>query len=192
MGKALLRSRLGLFILVTITLSTCSELADSANPPATFQESDLAGTWVAVYGMTTGVDELVLREDKTFKQIYRNAEADYTYETTWTEWSLELFPDGRVRVQLPGARYYWAGIKRAEQEGLKPTDIVVSDWNYWAYFDPFSDDIVPMVHALILTVRILPSGEVVLAHMWGSSEEGFSDSKVFRRVNRPLAGTEMP
>jgi len=162
---------------VILTLST-TEISKSENPPATLRESDLVGTWKAEYAISGGVDKLILRADGTFKQIYQNQVDGYVYETPWNEWWLERFPDGRVRVHLKGARRYLDGIPLAETEDgssiFCDPFALDREWRDWS---------VRMVGQLILNVRLLPSGELVLAHMWsGCGDAAFTNSQVFHRV----------
>jgi len=171
-----------LLFCVLMTLAACASIADSENPPATLQESDLVGTWEADYGLRVGVDRLILRADGTFKQIYENQREDHVYETPWNEWSVERFPDGRVRVHLKGARYYLEGIRVTEEGGVIPAALPVVGGEPWPFYDPFAKESVYMVGELIFNVRRLSSGELILAHMWGSSEWGFGDTDVFHRV----------
>jgi len=142
------------------------------NPPATFQDSDLVGTWEARY-WEAGVDTLIIRADGTFKQIYRdNYKKDYVYETPWNRWWVERFPDGRVRVHFEGGRYFLGFTERGE-----------------VFYDPFADELVKMPGELILNVRKLSSGELILHHMWTHSDRGFGliggETEMFRRVETP-------
>lgn len=177
-----------LLLLVIIPLGCCQvittlstpEISKSQNPPATLQELDLVGTWKADYGSRLGVDKLILREDGTFKQIYENRRENYTFETPWNKWWLERFPDGRIWVHLKGARYYLGGIPVAE----------IYEKEGWGH-DPFhpqrfdrlrrGESIVHMVGKVVLNVRVLPSGELVLAHMWPSCDSPLGDKEVFHR-----------
>jgi hypothetical protein len=185
------------FILLVSPACLHYAITDSKNPPETFQESDLVGTWRASYSTSDGVDTLILRADGTFKQTYASRSEDYVFETPWNEWWVEYFPDGRVRVRLEGARYYYAGIEIAEEEGIGPPippdqpDSKTSDKAPppFPFYDPFArytDDwtvyLVEMVGELVLNVRLLPSEELALANMWYSSDIGFGDSQLFRRV----------
>ncbi len=152
----------------------------SGNPPAALQADDLIGIWEAEY-CSKCRDRLFLREDGTFKQVYHNGWQNYIYETPWNRWWIERFPDGRVRVHLEGARYYYAGIEEGEREGLFPT-ISPEQYSPWGneirfedYYDPFTQESVQMVKELILNVRQLPSGEIVLVHMWGGPDWGFGE-----------------
>jgi hypothetical protein len=167
-----------------------------AAPPASLQQSDLAGTWEADY-LGPGVDTLIIREDGTFKQIYHSTKAeDYTYETSWNEWSLEPFRDGRVWLHLPGARYYIDGIGFAEQEGLHapcpdywPDCRMGAEPPAFGFYDPYGKEFVEMVGELILNVRSRSSGAIVLQHMWATSDQGFTliggGQEFFRRVKVP-------
>lgn len=178
---------------VIITLAT-SEISKSENPPTTLQESDVVGTWQANYG-GYAVDKLIVRADGTFKQIYKNRRENYIFETPWNKWWLERFADGRVRLHLKGARYYLSGIPLAEEEGVVPTSLPVTGGEPKDYYDPFDPErryytvsryhAVSMVRKLVLNVRLLPSGELVLAHMWPSSESPLGDTEVFHRVETP-------
>ena len=161
-------------------------LAHSENPPATLEETDLLGTWVADYGDFGGDDMLILRADGTFKQIYRNRQAgDYVYETPWQMWSIKRFSDGRVRVVLMGGRNYLAGIRWAELDGLEPTPETVSQKRFFSYDDRFAKESVEMPARLILNVRYLASGDLILAHMWSSSDNAFGGMQMFHRVEAP-------
>lgn len=125
-------------VLLTATRARVPEkverLVGSEPPPATFRKTDLVGTWEGHYGgyagYGQGLDRLILRADGTFKQIYEIEKQGYVYETPWNEWWMERFPDGRVRVHLEGARYYVAGIERAERDGLDPTGLATADTLY--------------------------------------------------------------
>jgi hypothetical protein len=167
-----------------IMLST-AEISKSRNPTVDLQMSDLAGTWKANYGSYGGVDKLILKEDGTFKQIYENQEEHYVFKTPWSKWWLERFADGRVRVYLKGARYYPDGTQGAERHAVEPwpfCDPFVKENKDWAKWD------VSMVGKLVLNVRLLPSGELVLYHMWpGCGDGAFLDSEVFHRLKTPLA-----
>lgn len=153
--------------VLTVSVTGCIGWeAPYSNPPATFQESDLVGTWEARYGK--GVDRLIIRADGTFKQIYR----DRTYyETPWNKWWVERLPHGGARVHLEGARYY---LNFAADE---------------LFYDPFAKESVEMVGELILNVRGLSSGELILHHMWTHGDGGFAliggETEMFRRVEEP-------
>lgn len=164
-----------------------------SNPPASFQETDLVGTWEAHYGRS--VDRLILRGDRTFKQIYRdNYEKDYVYETPWNKWWVERFPNGRARLHLQGARNYRVGILLAERDGLHhpcPKEYPDCHWasEPYDYYDPFAREFVDMVNKLVLNVRSDSSGELLLLHLWRGGDEGFpifgGEVMVFRRISTP-------
>lgn len=146
---------------------TCQ--APYLDPPATFQKSDVVGIWEAHY-WGGDVDRLIIKPDGTFKQIYRKG--DYTYETPWNKWWVEHLPDGRARVHLEGARYYLIWV---EQDEL--------------FYDPFGNESIEMTEELVLNIRRLSSGEIILHHMWDSSDRGFAiiggETEMFRRVKTP-------
>lgn len=180
-----------LLVLVLLTAAACE--AAYSKPPAAFQDSDLVGIWETRY-MEWGVDRLILRADGTFKQIYHDhIVKDYVYETPWNEWWVERLPDGRVWVHLQGARYYNAGIREAELEGLHepgPPDQPNFRGEMGppprSFYDPFGKEFLEMVGELVLNVRRTSSGELILHHMWASSDRGFAiiggESEIFRRV----------
>jgi hypothetical protein len=100
----------------------CRE-APYSPPPESLHESDLVGTWETYY-WGDSVDTLILRDDGTFKQIFRDpAEDRYRYETPWNEWWLEQLPDGAVRLHLAGARY------STRTESRRPSG---TDWSHLA------------------------------------------------------------
>jgi hypothetical protein len=168
-------------------------------PPSTFQDSDLVGTWETRYtGWPAGdIDRLTFREDGTFRQVYQNFRLkDYVYETQWSEWWLERFPDGRVRVHLQGARYYASGITIAELEGLgmpcptsQPGCTGEPRLPPYPFFDPFAREYLHMERELVLNVRVDSAGELLLHHMWFHSDRGFAvagcEADHFRRVETP-------
>lgn len=173
-------------VCVVYTPSNIREIMESQPPPATFQETDLVGTWEGHYGSPWGTDRLIIRENGTFRQIYIN-EKGYIYETSWNKWWVERLPDGRVRVHLEGARYYLDGIEMAEREGLEP--LLAGDERSFpeSFIDQFAvlqgkpaiwypgidenkTSMVHMVGKLVLNVRRVSSGELVLVHMSDSGE----------------------
>jgi hypothetical protein len=185
-------------LVLTMTAARCGVQSGRpfSNPPATFQEFDLVGIWETDY-WGTGVDRLIIKADGTFKQIYQDRKVeDYAYKTPWNEWWVERLPDGRVWVHLQGARYYLAGIRIAEREGLHdpgPED----QPDFWgeagppprSFYDPFGKEFLEMVGKLVINVRSDSSGKTLLHHMWTSSDRGFAiiggEAEVFRRVEEP-------
>ncbi len=160
------------------SIRECLE-APYSNPPSTFRDSDLLGTWEAHYSRST--DTLIIKADGTFRQIYEDHYVqEYVYQTPWNEWWVERFPDGRVRVHLHGARFYEEGIRVAEEgAGLER----------WKFYDPVAHDSVDTRTELILNVRIDSSGELILYHMWSPADEGFAmigcERNLFRRMDTP-------
>jgi hypothetical protein len=180
-----IRTALLVFLLLTACScrSCCAVLVPHleqpySNPSATLGESELVGIWEARY-MEWGFDELILKPDGTFKQVYRElTRENYTYETPWNEWWVERFSDGRVRVHLEGARYYLAGIKVAEGVQSIPY-----------FYDPVGEKQLHMIDELVLNVRSTSSGEIILLHMWTDFDRGFAiiggRAEEFHRVETP-------
>ena len=72
--------------------------------PATFEEADLIGIWVAKYWGGLATDTLVLREDGTYKQIYDDPEGGFHYESDWQTWWVEYREVGYLWLHLDGMR----------------------------------------------------------------------------------------
>ena len=164
-------------------------------PPSDFEESDLVGTWEVHY-MEWGTDTLVLRADRTFKQVYQDRTDDYSFETPWNEWWLETMRDGAVRLHLEGARYYPDDILIAELDGLglpcpesEPDCWEGLELPPYGFYDPVQNDTAFMVGELVLNVRRDSSGQLLLLHMWTAADEDFGvfacQSGEFRRVGGP-------
>lgn len=172
------------------SIRECLE-APYSNPPSIVQDSDLVGTWETRYGKS--IDRLIFRADGAFKQIYEDPYVeDYVYETPWDAWWVERFPDGRARIHLRGARYYLAGIRMAERDGMRsdaPELWGRSGPPPYPFYDPFADEIVVMVGELILNVRTDSSGELLLHHMFIETDRGFAiigcERNMFRHVQTP-------
>ncbi len=167
-----------------------------SNPSTDFRESDLVGTWETRY-RKRGFDRLIFRADGTFKQIYKDhIEEDYVFETSWNEWWVERFPDGRVRVHLQGARYYLDGIRVAERDGMRPplpencpNCVGEPEPSPHSFHDPIAKESLQMVGELVLNVQNHTSGELLLLHMWSDHDRGFAmiggEVEEFHRVEAP-------
>ncbi len=146
-----------LVILILTLVSCCGGRLNSialclrapySDPPASFDESDLVGTWETRYG--PNVDTLVLRAGGTFRQTYgRSTPADYVFETPWNEWWVERLANGGVRLHLDGARYYPEGPIIAELDGEGypcPEDEPDCPERYqlgpYDFYDPIADETV--------------------------------------------------
>ncbi len=178
-----------LLALATVGFSGCE--VENSIAPRDIQEQELVGVWEGRYGL--GVDHIIIRGDGYFRQIYKDTYREgYSYETPWNPWWLERLPDGRVWLHLQGARYYLAGIDKAEREGLSPFPLPSSveggREKPEVFYDPFGHQLVEMVGKVILNVRLTSSGELILYHMWTSSDNAFPllerDDRVLRRVEK--------
>jgi hypothetical protein len=70
-----------IFIILVITTLCCA--AESyTNPPRKLQLTDLVGVWEVHYSKTR-IDQLTIRTDGLYKQVYQNTETGYLYETDW-------------------------------------------------------------------------------------------------------------
>lgn len=109
---------IALLFLVIVLTSSCIGLR--SNPPPTFHDSDLVGTWKADYSKyrdgsyrwdeVKSVEVLVFRSDGTYQQIYDDGEGA-RYTSTWNKWWVERFPEGAIRVHLEGGVFYPAQIE---------------------------------------------------------------------------------
>jgi hypothetical protein len=161
--------------------------APYSDPPPQLHDADLVGGWSTAYDGAT--DQLIIRADGTFKQVYEERIAVvvrlHRFETCWNPWWVERSPDGRIRVHLEGARYYPRGSGIAELDGMGYGPAPLP----WLFHDPFADEYVEMVGKLVLNVRVDSGGELLLHHMFYHSDEGFvvsgCQSEYFRRVDTP-------
>ncbi|MBM4424945.1 MAG: hypothetical protein FJ030_16440 [Chloroflexi bacterium] len=74
-------------------------------PPEGFSKSDLIGTWVA--RRLDDIDNLIIREDGTYKQIIHVEFAekpDVDYESDWQPWRIEFAESGIPYLHLEGMR----------------------------------------------------------------------------------------
>lgn len=72
--------------------------------PESFQESHLIGIWHNAGEAGTATDEIILREDRTYKQMYQKSNG-YRYESSWQRWWIEYRPRGGIYLHLEGMRY---------------------------------------------------------------------------------------
>jgi hypothetical protein len=161
----------------------------SAQLPGTFSEDDLIGKWEIDYGSIAPdfgsrvTDSIIINPDGTFQQFYYEPTTpEYRFQVNGEGWSLDRLPDGRVRLILPGGRYFPRGNKFSENNGEELG-------RPFGFIDPFSNDIVYMEDNLTLTVVKTRSGEYLLYHMWTSPDSGFAildcSSEYFKRTDAP-------
>lgn len=170
-----------------------TELSD---PPPTFQDSDLVGSWQADYGghetqgglwaRMSGVETLVLRDDGMYRQVYDDGNG-HVQTGLWNRWSAERLPDGRVRLHLVEGRFYPLEIELGE-------DLTNRTWAYQTYDDGTGHPLRLDGTEVILVVRVFseePEG-VYLSY----PPVGDPDSPVvvtFQRVSsRDFVSTDTP
>lgn len=166
------------YILLILSLLGSSCSSQLINPPPEIKESDLTGKWIANYG--EGItDTIEILDDGTYNQVYENSNTGYQFSTGWEKWELEIYLDGRVWLYLNDARYYVAGERIGELAGRGdpcPTQYpdCIHGNNPRPFYDPFStDNSVKMTDRLVLIVRATSEGELILHHMWTSTDRGF-------------------
>jgi hypothetical protein len=134
----------------------------SWHPPATFQESDLVGTWDNAFN--PGSELLTLRDDHSFQQVYDSGSYHFEGEG---EWSLEYHPSGCVYIHLEGMRYFYTAADISENGNR-----FLSDNEPVPFWDPCQDRLIEMPDKVILMVgsdHSLPNG-IRLGHMSGGRE----------------------
>ncbi len=183
---------LGLLVLILAGVTSCDWLQEEdlyANPPPTFQEGDLAGTWQASYysGQLDDLDQLDIRADGTFRQVYHIENyggQPYTYDTGWSTWSVERFPDGRIWLHLKTAHYYDEGVEFGESQGELT---LASTSGVWPFWDPVGETGLVMIGELVLNVRVRGdgSGELILKHMRDDQFDDFESGEFHRLIGAP-------
>jgi hypothetical protein len=185
------------FCLFTTPKVLLAAEAPFSNPSESFQEGDLVGIWETRYS-NWGVDTIIIREDGTYKQIFKKLDTDYSFETPWNPWQLEAQSDGRILLHLNGGLYFKMGPKYAEKIKTGITipipcpdsqedcqEITIPD----LFYDPVAHGLIEMNSELILNVRMDRKGAILLTHMWTSSDRGFAifggEWEIFRKNNPP-------
>lgn len=179
-----------LFVCINLISVGCAEVYKS--PPNDMDVASVVGSWTTKY-TSYQVDTIVINDDETFTQQFEDSRISYLFETTG-EWYLQHFPDGSIYLHLLSGRYYVEGIKRAEQDGrdLPCTQEFSDCWwenDPFLFYDPYRDSFVEMLDQLILTIRADRLGDIVLHHLWTSSDRGFTliggEDEIFRRIEGP-------
>jgi len=136
--------------------------------PETFQISDLNGMWRAEYGAAT--DTLILREDRTYKQVYVRHSDGYSFESSWNRWWLERRPSGGLYLHLEGMRRCDQIDELCYQEGGGG-----GDWLYWDFCEDrrveMNGEVVLMVTGVPQDHEPAPRG-IWLWHMAPSIDSG--------------------
>jgi hypothetical protein len=187
------------FSRIFFYLSLLSMLFGSActsqfvNPPKEFDETDLMGTWIANYSEGR-IDTIHFQADGTYKQIYENSNINYKFETGWDNWEIEIFPDGRIWLYLQDGRFYKAGERIGELAGQGdpcPTehpDCIHGNYPR-SFYDPYDTQYsTEMVDRLVLAVRATPEGDIILHHMWTTTDRGFAiiggEKEIFQKLEK--------
>ena len=157
-------------------LNACSAVL--VNPPPDLNVINLQGTWISNYSIVS-TDKLIINPDNTYRQIFENRSQNYVFDSGWNEWMLEELPNGVKRLHLDGGRYYLEGLQLAEKNGRKnPSNPCLGTDCTWGlqprfFYDPFGDELAEMVDKLILVILVDSRGNLVLHHIWTSSDRGF-------------------
>jgi hypothetical protein len=86
-----------LFPLVfLLSLSACTA-ETYGNPLKDFTAKELVGVWEARYGEDR-IDQITIREDGLYQQIYENKRTNYRFETGWHPLRLEKVSNGSILI----------------------------------------------------------------------------------------------
>ena len=159
-----------------VMASACS--FNFTNPSHDLKNLDLEGEWVTHYsGGTT--DTLTINSNGTFRQVFENSRQDYVFNSGWNMWTLERLENGVFRLHLQGARFYNEGNSLAERNGRKnpgsPCLDTDCEWGFQPdpFYDPFTDELIEMVDKRVLVVLLDSRENLILHHVWSSSDRGF-------------------
>jgi hypothetical protein len=96
-----------------VALSAC---LSSTDPLAQIKESDVVGTWQAIYADShanvdpSGIERIVLRGDGTYQQTYTDG-SGYRYKSEWNKW----YMDSDRLIHLERGRWFPLGIDDSER-----------------------------------------------------------------------------
>ncbi len=162
--------------------------APFSNPPSSMEREDLLGVWRIEYSAER-TEVLVLLADGQCKQLYREQEVQV--EAPCANWRIERLVDDRIYLHLLGAKYYFNGLSFADRghtpcldgdnfckEIIDQIPVVSYDWIGKEYVDTTGQ--------LILNIRQDASGEIILLHLWDSSDRGFpiigGEAEIYRQT----------
>ena len=183
-------------------LNSCSsiQLAQEApfdNPPSSLAEIDLIGSWVTKYGgWAERTDKIVLGSGGKYKQTYIE-NGEYIFESQWNDWWIEVLPDGRQHLHLENGKYFLGGVAFSEKmEGMvlpcKENDSACEENPItitWPLYDWIGNEFIEYSSELILNIRVDSSNELILLHLWTSTDRGWAifggEVEIFRRVSLP-------
>jgi hypothetical protein len=166
-------------------------------PPYPFDVNSLVGTWSTKY-MGWGDETLIIQSDGKYKQIYLDNNINdgrYVFETPWNAWRVEQQSDRRIHLYLDGAKYFLEGVDAVDKtrgslipcpDADNPSCINGVIVVPFPAYDWIGDELVEMIDSLVLNVRMDSSGDIILVHLWLSSDRGFpilgGESEIYRKV----------
>lgn len=117
------------FVILNYPLTSDEEpRAATCKPlPKSFSEADLVGKWIAEYSGGDSIDELQIRSDGTYKQLF-SSKGDLNFESGWQEWSIEYSQKGYALLHLKGMRRCDGTMSQCNNPGggLPEGDLVVN------------------------------------------------------------------
>jgi hypothetical protein len=148
---------------------TSTPPVDYRYPPSAFQEADLIGTW----DDGTANETVIIKADKTFKQIYDIPQNSYHYEGSG-QWWVEHRPSGCVYVHFEGMRFYH-GVEGVENGNRDAHGTLIPYW------DPCEERYVTMPDSVIMRIASVPNllRGIRLVHMMWDRE---GDDKFLRLI----------
>jgi len=163
-------------MVLFLSMVSCSFSIPHFEIPGPIQASDLTGIWEITYS-DSGHDVLVINGDGTYCQHYSNSKQVYEYSSSWLPWQMSELPSGEIRLQMGSGRYFLNGALYYEDWGGNPDEL----------YDPFEKDSLRSKDDLPLVVVRNRKGELLLYHLWTSSDRGFpiigGENEYFRRAN---------
>jgi hypothetical protein len=184
------------FTLVVCALITVVNICsiNFTQPHPDLESSELEGIWITHYSRGT-TDTITLNSDGTFRQVFEDSRRDYVFDSGWNSWTLERLQSGEIRLHLQGGRFYLEDIQLAERNGRRDPDNPCLDVNCkWGlqpdpFYDPFANELVEMVDKLVLVVLLDSRDNLILHHVWSTSDRGFllfdKDMEYFKRSDNP-------
>jgi hypothetical protein len=175
-----------IFLVIEKGLELVSE-APFDNPPNSFKVDQLVGSWMTKYS-NSRTETLIIQPGGKFTQIYE--EGGNIIQTNQNYWWIEPLDDGRIYLHLEGARYYADGAFDTKiNHAPCPTGDIYCEEMATKFpiegYDWIGKDWVDMANQLILNIRMDSSGDILLLHLWKSSDRGFpiigGEAEIFRK-----------
>jgi hypothetical protein len=140
----------GILVIVSLWVLVSAACGISGPPSKSIQQisdPDLVGIWESHYSPHDGVEFLIIKDDRTYQQIFEDA-SGYLYVGEIYNWYLEPSTSGRLFVRFENGRYFPEGPDFAGLLGSDPLDRS----HLYPFYDPESGGAVYMDKELMLEV----------------------------------------